>query len=118
MLFKNRLHGAHQAGFRQGMWTALLVASPFIIAGVKWMADNREPVMDRMKDLKETDFYTRVFDKDSYQEKEAKRKLEKFRLSEGNYNEYDTEASSEEDEALFHILKEITKNELSKKNEK
>ena len=116
-MFRQRMQDAHQSGFRQGMWTALLVASPFIVAGVKWMADNREPVMDRMKNLRGMDLYTRVFDREGYQEKEANQKLEKIRSSEGSYNDFDVEASTEEDEQLFHMIKEIAKSEFSKSDE-
>lgn len=117
MFFRQRMNDSHQAGFKQGLWTALLVASPFILAGIKWMADNKEPVMERMKDFKETDLYTRVFDKESYQEKEAQQKLEKIRSSEGNYNNFDVEAAKDDDAALFNMIKEITKKELSKRDQ-
>jgi len=117
MFFRQRMHDAHRAGFRQGLWTAVLVASPFILAGVKWMSDNKEPVMERMKDLKGMDLYTRVFDKEGYQEKEAEQKLEKFRSSEGNYNNFDVEAGKDDDEALFQMIKQIAKKELSKRDE-
>lgn len=116
-LFKQRMQDAHQAGFKQGLWTALLVASPFILAGVKWMADNRQPVMERMKDFRGMDLYTRVFDKQGYQEKEAKQKLDQFRQGEGNFNNFDVEAGKDDDQALFNMIKEITKKELSKREE-
>lgn len=117
MFFKEQMQKAHQSGYKQGMYTALLVASPFILAGVKWLAENRRPVMERVKDLNGMELYSRVFNKQSYQEKEAEEKLEKFRSSDGNYSDYDVEAGKEEDEALFHMIKEIAKNEISKTND-
>lgn len=109
-----RLHAAHREGFKQGLWTALLVASPFIVAGVRWMYDHADPMVDRVKGVKNSDMYTRFFDKETHQDKEATRKLDKFRSGEGNYGDHDVEVSSEEDAELFNIIKEIAKKELSK----
>lgn len=115
MYRKNRLWSARQDGFRQGMWTGLLIASPFIIAGVKWMMENSDPLMNKVKGIKQSDMYTQFFDRNAHTEKEANKKLDKFRAAEGNFGNYDVEASNEEDEALFHMMKEITKNELNKR---
>lgn len=117
VLIKNRTREAHREGFKQGMWTALLVASPFIAAGAKWMLENADPMVHRMRNLKGSDFYTQLFNQEVHQEKEANRKLTKFRNGEGNYGNYDVEVSDEDDEALFHMIKEITKKELSKTKE-
>ncbi len=114
MFMRNRVGAARSEGFRQGMWTALLVSSPFIIAGVKWMVENSDPLMNKVKGIKESDIYTQLFDRNAYVEKDANKKLDKFRSAEGNYGKYDVEASNEEDEALFKMMKEITKNELNK----
>lgn len=115
MLMKDRLGSARRDGFRQGMWTGLLIASPFIIAGAKWMMENFDPLMKRVKGMKQSDVYTQLFDRNAHREKEANKKLDNFRSAEGNFGNYDVEASNEEDEALFHMIKEITKNELNKR---
>lgn len=115
MFMKSRFDNTRRDGFRQGMWTGLLVASPFIIAGVKWMVENSDPLMDKVKGIKQSDIYTQFFDRNTHTAKEANKKLDKFRSAEGNYGNYDVEVSNEEDEALFHMMKEITKNELNKR---
>ncbi|RKD26817.1 hypothetical protein BEP19_16615 [Ammoniphilus oxalaticus] len=113
MFFKDFTTEARQAGVRQGMWTTLLVTSPFIIAGVKWIAENRKPMMERVKDVQSSNMYAKLFDRANYEEKEAEQKLNKFRSGEGNYSNFDVEASKEEDEALFSMIRELTKQELS-----
>lgn len=118
MFLKQLTDDARKAGMRQGVCATLIVASPFILAGIKWMAENRQPLAERMKRLQSTDMYAKIFDKKNYEQKKAERKLETFRSAEGNYNDYDVEASKEEDEALFTMIKEITKQELSGNTEK
>ncbi|RXT08118.1 hypothetical protein [Ammoniphilus sp. CFH 90114] len=114
---RSRTRVAHREGFKQGMWTALLIASPFIAAGAKWMFENADPMVNRIRQVKGSDLYTQLFNQEAHQEKEANRKLSKIRSGEGNYGDFDIEASDEDDEALFHMIKEITKRELSKRSE-
>lgn len=111
---RSRAREAHREGFKQGMWTALLIASPFIVAGAKWMFDHSDPVVNRVKDLRNSDLFTQLFDEQAHQEKTVKRQMSKIRSGEGNYGDFDVEAAKEDDEALFHMIKEITKKELSK----
>ena len=112
---RSRAREARHEGFRQGMWTALLIASPFIFAGAKWMMENAEPVVDKVKDLRNSDLYTQFFDEKAHEEKTMNKKLSAIRSGEGNYGDYDVEAAKESDEALFQMFKEIAKKELSKK---
>ena len=115
MFMRSRSREAQHEGFKQGMWTALLIASPFIVAGAKWMIDNADPVVDRVKSLKKSDLYTQFFDEQAHEEKTVNQKLSAMRSGEGNYGDYDVEIAKENDEALFQMFKEIAKKELSKK---
>lgn len=115
MFTRSRSRQAHHEGFKQGMWTALLIASPFIVAGAKWMMENADPVVDRVKNLKKSDLYTQFFDEEAHVEKSVNKKLSTIRSGEGNFGDYDVEVAKENDEALFQMFKEIAKRELSKK---
>ncbi|HJV45532.1 MAG TPA: hypothetical protein VJ824_07380 [Bacillota bacterium] len=112
MVFKNTSAKAHREGYRQGLMTALLVSSPFIVAGVKWMMENSGTMVKQMKNVTDTDLYTQFFDKPRHEEKTAARQLDNMRANEGNYT---MEASNGEDEQLFKMIKEITKSELANK---
>ncbi|WP_167577467.1 hypothetical protein [Ammoniphilus sp. YIM 78166] len=112
---RSRSRQARHEGFKQGMWTTLLLASPFIVAGAKWMMENADPMVDRVKNLKKTDLYTQFFDEEAHEEKTMNRKLSTIRSGEGNFGNHDVEVAKENDEALFQMFKEIAKKELSKK---
>jgi hypothetical protein len=115
---KDRLRKSHQEGYRQGMWTALIIASPFIVAGAKWMMENTQPIMDSVDRIKKTDFYSGLFDKEFFNEKKANERLQSFRAGEGMVGDDEPAVSRKKDEDVFHALEEITRNELQNKNKK
>jgi hypothetical protein len=106
----------YDKGFRRGMWTALLISSPFIVAGVKWMMNNKAPLVDSVKGMKKMDLYTQFFDKDAHEQKTANRKLDTFRKEEGNFGSEDInfkeETSSDQD--LMKTISRIVQEETAK----
>ena len=106
----------YEKGYRRGMWTALLIASPFIIAGAKWMMNNKSPLLNSMQEMKKMDLYTQFFDKEAHEQKTADRKLETFRKEEGNFGAPDTgfkeETSSDQD--LMKTISRIVQAETAK----
>jgi hypothetical protein len=114
MFLRNLMNRRQRDGYKQGFMTALLITSPFIVAGIKWMMDNSEPMVKQMKNVTDSDLYTQFFDKQKHEEKSATRKLQNMRANEGNFH---IEAADHDDDAqLFKMIKEITKNELAKRD--
>jgi len=107
LFINNRFKQGHRDGFRQGLWTAFLISSPFIFLGVKWMVENSDPVSKRLSSIKQSDFYTQLFDKNAREEKNMNKKLERFRSGEGNYGGYDVEMD-EEDQEMIELIKKVT----------
>ncbi|MBP1933749.1 hypothetical protein [Ammoniphilus resinae] len=108
MFTNNRFKQGHRDGFRQGLWTAFLISSPFIFLGIKWMAENSDPVAKQWSSLKKSDLYTRLFDKNAQDEKNMNRKLDRFRAGEGSFGDYDVEMDAESQE-MIELIKKVTK---------
>lgn len=104
----------HRTGLRQGIGITLLVASPLIVAGVKWMIDNQEPLKKQMQKTKEADWFIRVFNKDKHEERKVERRLNDMRRNEGNIGSFDVEAADDDTQSLSEMMKNIAMNETEK----
>lgn len=106
----------YDKGYRRGMWTALLISSPFIVAGVKWMMNNKAPLMDSMKEMKKMDLYTQFFDKEAHEQKTAKKTLATFRKEEGNYgsDKADFKEETGSDQDLMQTISRIVQTQTAK----
>jgi hypothetical protein len=107
-LFANKRKQMRQESFRQGIWVALLLASPLLIAGSQCLLHRSPALLSQIKKARQQDLFVRIFARDLYRERNALRQLDQFRQAEGMTAEMGAETEFKGNRNLRQMLLRFT----------